>query len=226
MAFNFSAAPSGDGLADSLQNTPRSNGSAGALSGAAAAKGLERHSMRGPEQLSASPRPEQEPEEGPGLSPGAELRVQLPDETLAESATFPRGAGGLTVAGPRSASSLHSRERRSGQPPFRFSKKRVSELAYALMEERLANLSYDPVLCKNMSYELAAEILRAINESNDCNYKMVVIMSLGSIEHTAPKMQMGTKCLWDPDRDRLIAVPYKNESLFAVALIYGFHYRK
>ena len=222
MAFNYSSVTSGDGAANSLQNSPRPNGSS-ASAMLSRGRGLEKSPSFGPE-LEQTPRTDEE-ESAPGLSLGAELRVRLSDDRLAASASFPRAAG-LTVAGPRSASSLHSRERRPGQPPFRFSKKRVSEQAYALMEERLANLSYDPVLCKNMSYELAAEILRAINESNDCNYKLVVVMSLGNIEHTAPKMQMGTKCLWDPDRDRLIAVPYKNESLFAVALIYGFHYRK
>ena len=105
----------------------------------------------------------------------------------------------------------------------RFIPAAVESLVQQVLVERLQGESYDPTGCKQLSQELAATIMEELKALHIRRYKMVAVVSIGSL-HERPGLQFGSRCLWDQATDSFVSVKYTNGSLFAVAMIYGLYY--
>ena len=99
----------------------------------------------------------------------------------------------------------------------------VEKVAETVLVDRLKNLKYEPSKCKILSQELAATIMERLKSLHLRRYKLVAVVSIGSLKER-PGMQFGSRCLWNQETDSFASIKFTNESLFAVAMIYGLYY--
>lgn len=99
----------------------------------------------------------------------------------------------------------------------------VEKAAEKILRDNLHDKLYDPVQCKTLSQLLSSRILEEIKRMGYTRYKMVAIVSIGSIKER-PGVQLGSRCLWNKETDNFISAKYSNRSLFAVAMVYGLYY--
>lgn len=100
----------------------------------------------------------------------------------------------------------------------------IERMAERVFIARLHGMVYEPNKCRQLCHTLAAEIMERVKTLSIKRYKLVAVVSIGSLKEHAG-MQLGTRCLWDRDTDNFVSVRYTNSSLFAVALIYGLHFK-
>lgn len=53
-------------------------------------------------------------------------------------------------------------------------------------------------------------------------YKIVVVIHIGQLNEQS--MQIGSRCLWDPESDTFSSYVFKNASLFALANVYAIYF--
>ncbi len=119
-------------------------------------------------------------------------------------------------------------ERNNGEhsqhdPDMNFSASEVKKLTEHILTEKLKDIKYDPRTCKTLSQELAGLIMERIKGLNFKRYKMVAVVTLGSIKD-GNGLQFGSRCLWTEKSDCFTSVKYTNGSIFAVVMIYGLYY--
>lgn len=109
------------------------------------------------------------------------------------------------------------------EPDKNFLNLDIEKAAEKILVETLHDKAYDPVLCKSFSQLLSARIVEEIKAMGYGHYKMVCVVSIGSMKER-PGMQFGSRCLWNKETDNFISAKFSNTSLFAVAMVYGLHY--
>ena len=108
-------------------------------------------------------------------------------------------------------------------PKTAFSTQEIEQLTEQVLIRRLRDEHYDPVHCKSLSQELAALIMEEIKTLRIKHYKVVALVSIGSVNER-PGMQFGSRCLWNEATDSFASVKFSNGSLFAVAMVYGLYF--
>lgn len=109
------------------------------------------------------------------------------------------------------------------KPDIPFRSHEVQKTVEDILTEYLGDMEYDSHQCKILSQTISAKILEAIKGLGFKGYKMVAVVSIGSMKER-PGMQFGSRCLWNKDTDNFVSAKYSNKSLFAVAMIYGLYY--
>ena len=99
----------------------------------------------------------------------------------------------------------------------------IELIAESILTDKLKDVKYDPSTCKTLSQDLAGCIMEKLKSLNYKRYKLVAVVSLGSIKER-PGLQFGSRCFWNQNTDRFTSVKYTNGSLFAVAMIYGLYF--
>ena len=108
-------------------------------------------------------------------------------------------------------------------PDTTFRSHEVQKKAEEILAEHLYDKEYDSQQCKILSQTLSAKILEAIKTLGFKRYKMVAVVSIGSMKER-PGMQLGSRCLWNKETDNFVSARYSNTSIFAVAMVYGLFY--
>ena len=106
---------------------------------------------------------------------------------------------------------------------YKFNSSKVETITKNVLTERLKDEVYDPATCKELSQDLAAQIMEKVKTLKFQRYKLVAVVSIGSLRER-PGMQFGSRCLWNQDTDTFASVKFTNGSLFAVAMVYGLYY--
>ena len=109
------------------------------------------------------------------------------------------------------------------QPDIKFRSYEVERKTHEILMEHLHDKEYDAQQCKSLSQTISAKILEAIKSLGFKRYKMVAVVSIGSMKER-PGMQFGSRCLWNKETDNFISAKYNNTSIFAVAMVYGLYY--
>ena len=109
------------------------------------------------------------------------------------------------------------------EPDSKFKASDIEHLVEEILVKHLKDVMYNPARCKRLSQELAALIMERIKSLQLKRYKLVAVVSIGSIKER-PGMQFGSRCLWNQETDTFASVKFTNGSLFAVAMIYGLYY--
>ena len=99
----------------------------------------------------------------------------------------------------------------------------VESMTRDVLVEKLNKRKYEPASCKQLSQELAARIMERLKCLQVKRYKMVAVVSIGSMSER-PGLQFGSRCLWNQSTDSFTSVKFTNGSLFAVAMIYSLYY--
>ncbi|KAK2165019.1 hypothetical protein LSH36_56g05002 [Paralvinella palmiformis] len=69
---------------------------------------------------------------------------------------------------------------------------------------------------------IAEDIKRRIKFLGFARYRIVSEVVIG--ENVGQGLQMGSRCVWDLDTDKMVTVTYQNNNLFAVATVYGVYF--
>ena len=69
---------------------------------------------------------------------------------------------------------------------------------------------------------LSARILSDVKALNVERYKLVCFVNIGSKQRQ--RLEIASRCLWNPDFDTSVSATFQNESLFAVASVYGIYF--
>ena len=109
------------------------------------------------------------------------------------------------------------------EPDVPISVAQIERITESILAETLAHVQYDPNTCKDLSQDIAARIMDRIKTMPFKRYKLVAIVSIGSMKDRCG-LQFGSRCLWNQATDTFASVKFSNGSLFAVAMIYGLYY--
>ncbi|XP_038076146.1 tctex1 domain-containing protein 1-like [Patiria miniata] len=113
--------------------------------------------------------------------------------------------------------------RMDGPGPRKFRELEVGRLVEDILSSHLQEEIYDPVRCKQLSQDLAGKINQRVRELNFPRYKLVAMVSIGSVREK-PGTHLGSRCLWDDRTDSSTTAHFTNGSLYAVAMVYGLYF--
>ena len=107
-------------------------------------------------------------------------------------------------------------------PDSTFHKSTVHKLANDVLFNQLSGIGYEEKEAKRLCPSIADDIKRKIrNTSISKRYKIIVQVTIGEMKRQA--VRCTSRCLWDKDTDNYTTVNYQNETLWAVATIFGLY---
>ena len=80
-------------------------------------------------------------------------------------------------------------------------------------------VNYNASRCSKLADDLCSDIRRKTKELNFDRYKIVVQVYVG--QDTDQSVHMASRCLWNPGTDMFATATYRNNSLYAIAVVYG-----
>ena len=86
---------------------------------------------------------------------------------------------------------------------------------------KLANVLYDPKVCRDLSLEISDEIRTQVKQLGYDRYKIVCVTHIGSKARQA--IRIGSMCCWDKETDSFSESSFVNGSLFAVTTVFGLY---
>jgi len=114
---------------------------------------------------------------------------------------------------------LENTYRVAPDPVKKFSSAAVRRIAEDVLVKKLTDVSYDPKVCRDLTLQISDEVKSQVKQLGFDRYKIVCVTHIG------PKMgqaiQIGSMCCWDAKNDNFAECNFINNSLFAVALIFG-----
>jgi len=103
----------------------------------------------------------------------------------------------------------------------RFVAYKVESLIKEVLETKLFKVRYEPNTCSRLAQELCAAIKQKTKGLNLPRYKLVTHVLLG--EDTDKSVQVAARCLWNQDTDNFAAATFRNNWIYAVAIVYGMY---
>ncbi|KAI8509210.1 Tctex-1 [Branchiostoma belcheri] len=104
----------------------------------------------------------------------------------------------------------------------KFSATKVEAVMNMVLQQYLENEKYDPATSPNLTTILADVVKNRVKELNFPRYKIVSHVCIGQTDNN--DVELASRCLWDQDKDNFATVTYRNDSLFAVATVYGVYF--
>jgi len=103
----------------------------------------------------------------------------------------------------------------------RFVAYKVESLIKEVLESKLYKVRYEPNTCSRLAQELCAAIKQKTKGLNMPRYKLVTHVLLG--EDTDKSVQVAARCLWNQETDNFAAATFRNNWIYAVAIVYGMY---
>lgn len=103
----------------------------------------------------------------------------------------------------------------------------IEDAVRDILNKRLRYVKYERQRCSKLNQDLCSairkkskEILKDVKDPEGGDrYKLAVKVILGQdTDHT---VHVNARCLWNPTSDRMAVVTYRNQTLYAVAMVYG-----
>ena len=80
----------------------------------------------------------------------------------------------------------------------------------------------EPDAFDNLSMSIADKIRTAVKETlNVARYKIVVQVTIGQLKDQA--VRITSRCLWDTQTDNYASIDYKNDHVWASAMVFGLY---
>lgn len=103
----------------------------------------------------------------------------------------------------------------------RFTSHKVEQLLKDILDAKLHNIKYDADNCGRLAREVCSMIKDKTKEFEFSRYKLVTQVLLG--QDSDQCVQIASRCLWNHETDNFAAATYRNNSLYAVAIVYGMY---
>ena len=85
----------------------------------------------------------------------------------------------------------------------------------------MEGVQYDKEGCKQLTITLADAIKKRVKELGYPRYKLVTNVAIGQARDSS--VALASRCVWNEHFDTFAEYTYKNESLFAVGLVYALY---
>ncbi|KAK2166291.1 hypothetical protein LSH36_40g13027 [Paralvinella palmiformis] len=104
----------------------------------------------------------------------------------------------------------------------RFSSSRVAKMLSGLLASFLDGEKYEAIKCTALSQSLSDVVKGRMKEMDYPRYKFVCLVLIGEKANQA--IRAASRCVWNTDTDNFAEATYENDSLFAVASVYGCYF--
>uniref|UniRef100_H3A9U4 Tctex1 domain containing 1 n=1 Tax=Latimeria chalumnae TaxID=7897 RepID=H3A9U4_LATCH len=110
----------------------------------------------------------------------------------------------------------------SAKPKERFPYAKADKLMREYLPVKLANVSYDPASCSNITRDLSEEIKAMVKKVTPPRYKLICNVTIGKKDNE--DLVVASRCLWDPYADNFVSQSYENHTLFCVVMVYAVYF--
>lgn len=105
----------------------------------------------------------------------------------------------------------------------KFLPSKVTAVIDKVMTDKLKDKTYAPDDAKIWTLDLCNEIKQSVRtELNIPRYNVIVQVVIG--EHAGQGVRIASKCLWDVNADNWASFSFRNQTLFAVGMVFGCYY--
>ncbi|XP_046336447.1 dynein light chain Tctex-type protein 2B-like isoform X1 [Haliotis rufescens] len=108
------------------------------------------------------------------------------------------------------------------EPPAKFRPDQVKPIIEKVLSINLSGKKYDPIECSLLCKCLSDDIKAKVKELNFKRYKIIAQVTIG--EKKDQGVRVGSRFLWDSDRDNFASAEFDNRSLYAVGMVYGVYF--
>lgn len=108
-------------------------------------------------------------------------------------------------------------------PDKTFPTRTIKGILKEVLTEKLSEMKYETKACRQLTKTLSDELKTRVKELNIPRYKIITILHIGSLR-SGQSIRIGSRCLWDTNCDTYSSYEFKNNSLFAVAMVYGVYF--
>ncbi|KAJ8040485.1 Tctex1 domain-containing protein 1 [Holothuria leucospilota] len=106
-------------------------------------------------------------------------------------------------------------------PDRKFLPYEATNIIEDVLEKELQSQQYDPKKSQLWCCELADKIKTKVKDLGYLRYKIVALVTIGSVEHGA--VCCASQCVWNDKFDTYGEYTYRNGSLYAVGTVYGIY---
>ncbi|NXR65078.1 TC1D1 protein, partial [Rhadina sibilatrix] len=107
-------------------------------------------------------------------------------------------------------------------PGRRFPVAAVDEILRDVVGSALREQRYEPGPCREAAKDIAEVVKARVKALAVPRYKIVVVAHVGQL--AGQSLQVGSRCLWDPQSDTFSSYVFQNSSLFAVTNVYAVYF--
>lgn len=100
-----------------------------------------------------------------------------------------------------------------------FAPSQVESIVKDVLSNKLKYERYHSESCSKISQDICAAIKEKVKALGLQRYKIVTQVLIG--QDTDQSVQMASRCLWNHSTDNFAAATYRNNSLYAIAIVYG-----
>lgn len=107
------------------------------------------------------------------------------------------------------------------KPDKRFSAAEVRSIIQQHLQS-LESQKYDPKLCRELAKGMANSIMGDLKMLGYSRFKFVCSVTIGQIR--GQDVTIASRSIWDTERDTFVFESFKNETLFAVGVVFGVYH--
>lgn len=104
----------------------------------------------------------------------------------------------------------------------KFNATKVTKTVTSIMESFLSGEEYEHHKCSKLAQSLTDVIKARVREMHFPRYKIVCDVILG--QNTDQGVHCTSRCVWNTSTDNYACATYKNNSIFAIAMVYGTYF--
>ncbi|XP_050402182.1 dynein light chain Tctex-type 5-B [Patella vulgata] len=108
------------------------------------------------------------------------------------------------------------------EPPEKFRPDKVLPIIERVLTKHLEGVKYSSGECSSISKTIADEIKSAVKDLNFERYKIISQVTIG--EKKDQGVRVGSRFLWDADRDNYASFSFENRSIFATGIVFAVYY--
>ena len=98
---------------------------------------------------------------------------------------------------------------------------KVENMMKEILQSRLKTETYDKENCSKIAQQLCSQIKDRSKDLGFHRYKLVTQVMIG--QDTEQSVQMASRCLWNHSTDSFAAATFRNNSLYAISVVYGIY---
>ncbi|XP_038068675.1 tctex1 domain-containing protein 1-B-like isoform X2 [Patiria miniata] len=108
------------------------------------------------------------------------------------------------------------------EPTKRFPVNTVKDILCEVLQHYLAEEKYEPELCKQMTKTISDVVKARVKDLQLGRYKIIALVHIGELRDQG--LKISSRCLWDAAHDNSSSYEFRNNSLFATAMVYAIYH--
>ncbi|XP_045206811.2 dynein light chain Tctex-type protein 2B-like [Mercenaria mercenaria] len=99
---------------------------------------------------------------------------------------------------------------------------KIEQAAEQILKDEIGSREYNSYLAGDMACTISAKIKSKVKEMNFPRYRIICQVIITEVKDQG--IEAASRCLWDANCDNYTTVYYKNESIAAIAMLYGVYF--